>query len=149
MIFTTLAFVLFMAVVLPVYWAVRSDRWRLPFLFAANFFFYGWWDWRFTALLLFVIVVAFVGGRALAAAAGTRAKVILWTACGVQLLVLGYFKYANFFITSLQRSVESFGGQLTWTTLNIILPVGISFYIFQAISYLAVSYTHLTLPTKA
>jgi alginate O-acetyltransferase complex protein AlgI len=110
MIFTTLAFVLFMAVVLPVYWGLRSDRWRLPFLFAANFFFYGWWDWRFMALLLFVIVVAFAGGRALAAATGGRAKAILWTACGVQLAVLGYFKYVNFFMGSLQRGVESLGG---------------------------------------
>lgn len=140
MIFSTLAFVLFMAVVLPVYWGLRSDRWRLPFLFAANFFFYGWWDWRFMALLLFVIVVAFAGGRTLAAAAGRRAKVILWTACGVQLAVLGYFKYVNFFMGSLQRGVESLGGELTWTTLNIVLPVGISFYIFQAISYLVSVY---------
>jgi len=140
MIFSTLAFVLFMAVVLPVYWGLRSDRWRLPFLFAANFFFYGWWDWRFMALLLFVIVVAFAGGRALAAAAGRPAKAILWTACGVQLAVLGYFKYANFFMGSVQRGVESLGGELTWTTLNIVLPVGISFYIFQAISYLVSVY---------
>jgi alginate O-acetyltransferase complex protein AlgI len=149
MIFSTLAFVLFMAVVLPVYWGLRSDRWRLPFLFAANFFFYGWWDWRFMALLLFVIVVAFAGGRSLArtVAGSGRAKAILWVSCGVQLLVLGYFKYANFFITSVQRGVEQFGGELTWTTLNIILPVGISFYIFQAISYL-VSVYRGTIPVE-
>jgi D-alanyl-lipoteichoic acid acyltransferase DltB (MBOAT superfamily) len=147
MIFSTLAFVLFMAAVLPVYWLLRSDRWRLPLLFAANLFFYGWWDWRFTALLLFVIVVAFAGGRALAQVVGGRRKFILWTACGVQLLVLGYFKYANFFITSVQRGVESFGGELTWTTLNIVLPVGISFYIFQAISYL-VSVYRGTIPVE-
>lgn len=142
MIFSTLAFVLFLAAVLPVYWMLRSDRWRLPLLFAANFFFYGWWDWRFTALLLFVIVVAYAGGRWLARAVAGEgpAKVILWFSCGVQLAVLGYFKYADFFIENVRRTAEAMGWQPTWTTLNLVLPVGISFYIFQAISYLVSVY---------
>jgi len=149
MIFSTLAFVLFLAAVLPVYWALRSDRWRLPFLFAANFFFYGWWDWRFTALLFFIMVVAYAGGRALvrAVAGGGCARAILWLFCAVQLAVLGYFKYADFFIESVRRTAEAMGWQPTWTTLNLILPVGISFYIFQAISYL-VSVYRGTIPVE-
>lgn len=138
-----------MAVVLPAYWGLRSDRWRLPLLFAANFFFYGWWNWRFTALLLFVIVVAYAGGRGLARAAvgSARAKALLWFSCGVQLAVLGYFKYADFFIENVRRTAESFGWQPGWTSLNLILPVGISFYIFQAISYL-VSVYRGTIPAE-
>lgn len=140
MIFSTLSFLLFLGVVLPAFWALRSDRGRLPLLFAANFFFYGWWDWRFTALLIFVIATAWTGGRALAAAAGKRAKCILWAACGLQLAVLGYFKYADFFARNLQAALGRFGFDPGWTALNIILPVGISFYIFQAISYLVSVY---------
>lgn len=142
MIFTTFAFALFLAVVLPLYWFLRSDRWRLPLLFAANFFFYGWWDWRFTALLLFVVVVAYAAGLLIAVSSppSRRARAILWISCSVQLAVLGYFKYADFFIENVRRTAEAMGWQPTWTTLNLILPVGISFYIFQAISYLVSVY---------
>ena len=149
MIFTTLTFALFLALLLPLYWLLRSDRWRLPLLFAANFFFYGWWDWRFTALLFFVIVVAYAGGLLLAGAASPsrRAKTILWISCGVQLAVLGYFKYADFFIANVRRVAESMGLEPGWTALNLILPVGISFYIFQAISYL-VSVYRQTVPCE-
>lgn len=149
MIFNTFAFLVFLAVLLPAYWALRSDRWRLPLLFAANFFFYGWWDWRFTFLLLFAVLVAFAGGRRIAGATpgSSAAKWTLYMSCALQLAVLGYFKYTNFFITSIRRAVEGLGGDLTWTTLNIILPVGISFYIFQAISYL-VSVYRQTVPCE-
>ncbi|MFM8459616.1 MAG: MBOAT family O-acyltransferase, partial [Chthoniobacterales bacterium] len=142
MIFTTLTFAIFLALVLPLYWSLRSDRWRLPLLFAANFVFYGWWDWRFTALLFFVIVVAYAGGLLLARAvpSSRRAKAILLISCGVQLAVLGYFKYADFFIANVRSVAESMGLQPGWTALHLILPVGISFYIFQAISYLVSVY---------
>jgi len=149
MIFTTLAFALFLALVLPLYWLLRSDRWRLPLLFAANFLFYGWWDWCFTALLLFVIVVAYAGGLLLAGIAppSRLARAILWIACSVQLAVLGYFKYADFFIANVRNVAESMGLEPGWTALNLILPVGISFYIFQAISYLVSVYRE-TIPCE-
>lgn len=142
MIFTTFAFLVFLAVVLPSYWALRSDRWRLPLLFAANFFFYGWWDWRFVALLLFVIIVAYAGGMLIAKLPkfSRSAKATLWFSCSVQLAVLGYFKYADFFITNFRDMAESLGWQPGWTSLHLILPVGVSFYIFQAISYLVSVY---------
>ncbi len=142
MIFTTLPFVLFFALVVPLYWTLRDDRWRHRMLFAANFVFYGWWDWRFAGLLLFVVLVSHAGGAwvARAVGAGRDARIPLYVSCGVQLGVLGYFKYTNFFLGSVQGLIESFGGQPGWTTLNIILPVGISFYIFQAISYLVSVY---------
>lgn len=137
MIFTTITFLIFLAVVLPLYWTLPSDRWRLPLLFAANFVFYGWWDWRFTALLLLVVVLCFFGGRLIGRTQGSRrATIALYVYCGAQLALLGYFKYANFFMDSVRRVAAGFGVEPTWTALNIILPVGISFYIFQAISYL-------------
>lgn len=142
MIFTTLAFLAFLLVVLPLYWALRKDRWRQWLLLGANFFFYGWWDWRFTSLLLAVILVSWGSGLAIArGGAGTvLARRWMYGACTVQLLLLGYFKYANFFLGSLQSAVVQLGGEVTWTTLNIILPAGISFYVFQAISYIVSVY---------
>jgi alginate O-acetyltransferase complex protein AlgI len=141
MIFTTLPFLVFLLLVLAVFWTMRSDRWRHPFLFFANFFFYGWWDWRFVLLLLAVVVIAYFIALRISPAAGTAAG-RRWVALGCVLLVgiLGYFKYTGFFADALARALEAIGGSAGWTTLNIILPVGISFYIFQAVSYLVTVY---------
>jgi len=138
MIFNSLAFLCFALVVVPTFWALRSDRWRHPLLFAANFVFYGWWDWRFTGLLLGVVVMSWGCGLWVAGspAGGRRRAALLWS-CAFQLAVLGYFKYTDFFIASVRSAFAGFGVELGWTTLNIILPAGVSFYIFQAISYLA------------
>lgn len=62
MVFNSLIFLFFIAVLLPVYWGFRNDRWRRPLLFAANFLFYGWWDWRFTASLFGVMATTWAGG---------------------------------------------------------------------------------------
>ena len=138
MIFNSLAFLIFAAVVVTLFWALRSDRWRLPVLFAANFVFYGWWDWRFTGVLLAVVVLAWVWGIWISKvrdAGGNSRAVLLW-GCGAQLAVLGYFKYANFFAENLRAALAAVGWEPGWTTLNILLPAGVSFYVFQAISYL-------------
>lgn len=143
MVFNSLIFLLFIALLLPAYWGLRSDGWRHPLLFAANFLFYGWWDWRFMALLFGVMATTWAGGLWIASAlgqAGRNPRRALFWSCAVQLGVLGYFKYANFFSGSLQHALQAVGINPGWTTLNIILPAGISFYIFQAISYLASIY---------
>jgi len=142
MIFTTLPFLVFLAVTLAAYWALREDRWRHPLLLAANLFFYGWWDWRFTSLLLAVIAISYVAALRVGAAqpGGRTARAWMYAACFGQLALLGYFKYANFFLGSLKGAIEGLGGQVGWTTLSIILPAGISFYIFQAISYIVSVY---------
>ena len=140
MAFNSLIFLLFIAILLPAYWGFRSDRWRLPLLFAANFLFYGWWDWRFMALLFGVMAMTWAGGLWIAGTLGNpggNARRALFWCCLVLLGVLGYFKYANFFSGSFQHALQAVGINPGWTTLNIILPAGISFYIFQAISYLA------------
>ncbi len=88
-------------------------------------------------LLLFVVVICHIGGLVLARFHGSRkATMCLYLFCGIQLLLLAYFKYTGFFMDQLLGVAKGFGISPTWTTVNIILPVGISFYIFQAISYL-------------
>ncbi|MFZ4115977.1 MAG: MBOAT family O-acyltransferase [Chthoniobacterales bacterium] len=140
MIFTTLPFFFFLLVVLGIYWALPSDRFRHPFLFGANFFFYGWWNWKFTALLFIVILISYGAGRFLEQAETQFKKRIMFGACALLLGILGYFKYTNFFLESIHLAFEKIGGTLGWTTLKIILPAGISFYIFQAISYVVTVY---------
>jgi len=135
--FNTLPFLIFLAVILPLFWFLKSDKWRHLLLFAANFFFYGWWDWRFTALLLLVVAVSHAGSWAILR---WKSRWPLYATCGAQLVILGYFKYAGFFADNLRGALSVFGLEPGWTTLNIILPVGISFYIFQSISYLVSVY---------
>jgi alginate O-acetyltransferase complex protein AlgI len=141
-IFTTLAFLLFISLLVPLYWGLRSDRRRLPLLFTANFFFYGWWDWRFTGLLLLVVILSWGGGLYIAHVVwrGGNAKKGLLVSCALLLGVLGYFKYADFFIQNFRHALGTLGVDAGFTTLNIILPAGVSFYIFQAISYLVSVY---------
>lgn len=143
MAFNSLIFLSFIALLLSLYWGVKTDRWRHPLLFAANFLFYGWWDWRFAGLLLLVIIFSWAGGLWIArelGSAGGNPRRALFVCCVTELAVLGYFKYANFFVSSLKQSLGAAGIDVGWTTLNIVLPAGISFYIFQAISYLATVY---------
>lgn len=94
------------------------------FLLAASYFFYGYWDWRFCFLLLFVTVVSYV------AALYAKNKIVYAVGIVVPLAVLGIFKYFNFFLASAAAIIEKELG-----VLRIILPVGISFYTFQALSY--------------
>lgn len=97
---------------------------------------------RFTALLVAVILISYVA-RILIERAGEslqRGRAVLVIASGLLLTILCYFKYTNFFLSSLHGLIENIGGHLAWTTLKIILPAGISFYIFQAISYIVTIY---------
>lgn len=100
---------------------------RHMILLIASYIFYGWWDWRFCFLILFVTVTAYLAGLL------HQNKTVVVMAVCVVLVVLGIFKYYNFFVESFCElfSISSAG------TINIILPVGISFYTFQAISYIA------------
>jgi D-alanyl-lipoteichoic acid acyltransferase DltB (MBOAT superfamily) len=138
MLFNTLQFAIFMLLTLCVYWSLPSDRWRHPFLLAGSLFFYAYWDWRFVALLLGVIVVSYVCALAIARAParGKAARGWLTVACVANLGLLCAFKYSNFFLDSLKTAMERLGVDAPWSTLNIILPVGISFYVFQSLTYL-------------
>jgi alginate O-acetyltransferase complex protein AlgI len=131
MLFNSIDFILFFAVVYGLYLVLnhRAQNWML--LVASNFF-YGCWDWRFLFLLWFTMTVDFFCGRAIHRSDDprTRKRLLLFSLFS-NLGVLFFFKYFGFFSESLQALFLRFGVELDWVTLRIVLPVGISFYTFQ------------------
>ncbi|WP_306250417.1 MBOAT family protein [Parvularcula sp. IMCC14364] len=139
MIFTSYQFAIFFLLALVSYWAIGTTRLRHIFLLIASFWFYAAWDWRFLALLAAVIMVAWAGPK-LFDRYPDRKKLILTLSIVALLCLLGTFKYFNFFTDSFVDILNVIGFNAAYSTLNIILPVGISFYIFQAVSYLVDAY---------
>jgi alginate O-acetyltransferase complex protein AlgI len=137
MLFPTATFAVFFVLVLPLSWLLmpRGERWR-PFIVVASFVFYAGWDWRFCFLLAFSIAWNHVFAGAIHARRdpGTR-KWLLAAAVAGNLGLLGYFKYYGFFITSTNNLFALAGVDLPLEVRSIVLPVGISFYTFMAISY--------------
>jgi alginate O-acetyltransferase complex protein AlgI len=131
MLFNSLHFAVFFVAVLSIYWALPG-AWKKPFLIGASYFFYAAWDYRFVALLVFTTGVDFACGRLIhdAETPGGR-KLFLTLSLSANLAVLGFFKYFNFFMDSFC----SLFGVSTSLGLSIILPVGVSFYTFQSMSY--------------
>lgn len=134
MVFTQIEFFIFLAVVFLFVATVKGNETRKIFLLAASWYFYAYWDWRFLGLLLVSITVDYYIGLALerTACAKTRRALLLFSLI-FNFGVLGFFKYFNFFVTSLAGMLQPLG--LNVSTLSIILPVGISFYTFQSLSY--------------
>ena len=150
MFFNSFVFFIFLALVLPVFYLLRGQRQKASWLLIASYVFYGYWDWRFCSLLLISTVVDFFVGRALHAADDeTRRKHLLWVSCAVNLGILGIFKYFNFFAASIQDTAQSMGMTVDFLHLNIILPVGISFYTFQTMSYTIDIYRRKLEPTDS
>jgi len=121
------------------YWFVFKPR-RLQnlFLVVASYVFYGWWDWRFLLLIALTSACSYASGLLLEHYEGRRKaqKIVSASNIVLNLLILGVFKYYNFFVESLETLFSSlFNYHLDWVTINVILPVGISFYTFQALSY--------------
>jgi alginate O-acetyltransferase complex protein AlgI len=112
---------------------LRKNSHKVSWLVAGGAFFYGYWDWRFLSLLLFITVFDFYMGRQIHAARGARRKRLLIFNVCVNLSILLVFKYLNFFILSANELLGPLGFHLQ--TLNIILPIGISFFVFEVISY--------------
>ena len=132
MLFPTFTFAVFFAVVLPLSWALRgrATAWKILIL-TASAVFYGYWDWRFLGLLALMILVNEVAAVAVhRQPEPVRRKRLTGTAVVFDLAVLGVFKYYGFFVSSLE---DSFG--LEGPALDIVLPIGVSFFTFQAISY--------------
>ncbi len=116
---------------------------------AASYLFYGWWDWRFLLLIAFTTLCSFFSGVLLEKYEGRR-MVQKWISASniiLNLLILCYFKYFNFFGENFAALLRSIGIQADWVTLDILLPVGISFYTFQALSYTIDVYRHTMKPT--
>ncbi|KAA6316167.1 Peptidoglycan O-acetyltransferase, partial [termite gut metagenome] len=117
---------------------------------AASYFFYGWWDWRFLILIAFTSLCSYYSGILLEKAESKRTKQKWISASNIvlNLLILGIFKYFNFFSESFAALFQSFGYRMDTVTLDILLPVGISFYTFQALSYTIDVYQHKIKPTR-
>ncbi|OYP37340.1 MBOAT family O-acyltransferase [Rhodopirellula sp. MGV] len=132
--FTITEFFIFFAVVLVAVWQLRTRLQRNVLLLVASYYFYAYWDYRFCGLLLLSTIVDFVAGRQieLATSQQQRRRWLALSLC-VNLGSLGFFKYCNFFIESAQALLAPIGFDVS--TLEIVLPVGISFYTFQTLSY--------------
>ncbi len=151
MLFNSLEFFVFLPIVFALYWLIGSKHIKAQNLLIAfsSYVFYGWWDWRFLSLILFSSLVDYSIGRALGKTeVKSKRKAFLWISICVNLGFLGFFKYYNFFIDSLISSFTFFGQELSINTLNIILPVGISFYTFQTLSYTIDVYNKKLEPTN-
>ena len=151
MLFNSLEFAVFFTVVFIFYWFVFTKYLRLQNLFivTAGYFFYGWWDWRFLVLLFISSLVDYI--VALKIETHTEKiyrKIWLIVSFVVNIGILGFFKYYNFFIDSFSEMLQVFGFSPNIHSLHIILPVGISFYTFQTMSYTIDVYHNKLKPTK-
>lgn len=133
MVFTEISFAIFMVLVFALYWALRGClRIQNSLLLAVSYLFYAWWDWRFLGLIVFTSCFTYYTAR-LTSATGAKRWMILNVV--LNLAILCVLKYFNFFGENLARLFQLFGFGLDWVTLDILLPVGVSFYTFQALGY--------------
>jgi D-alanyl-lipoteichoic acid acyltransferase DltB (MBOAT superfamily) len=138
MLFPTPEFAVFFFVVFIAAWALRDrNEWRKGLLLACSYFFYGWWDWRLVSLLAGSSAMNYTAGLLIAGCSNpqTRRRIVV-TATALNLGVLGIFKYYNFFLDSLTDVLLALGIQRDMPFLEIVLPIGISFFTFHGISYI-------------
>ena len=139
MLFNSLEFLFFLPIVFLLYWFVfRGRRWQNLLIVAASYVFYGWWDWRFLSLLAFTSLCSYASGLLLERNEGNRKaqKIVSAGNIVLNIAILGVFKYFNFFVDNLDLLFTSlFNYHIDWVTMKVILPIGISFYTFQALSY--------------
>ena len=138
MLFNSIDFAIFLPIVFLLYWFVfkKDLKHQNILLVVASYVFYGWWDWRFLSLIVFSSVVDFMIGRFLSSTDDPKKrKGLLIISILVNIGFLGFFKYFNFFAESFAEAFTFLGGHFEPSRLNIILPVGISFYTFQTLSY--------------
>jgi alginate O-acetyltransferase complex protein AlgI len=138
MLFNSIEFGIFLPIVFSIYWLISNEKvtHQNAFLILVSYFFYGWWDWRFLSLIAFSSGVDYFMGVQLSKTENqSRRKLFLWTSIFINLGFLGFFKYFNFFAQSFVDAFTLFGQNIDPTRLEIILPVGISFYTFQTLSY--------------
>lgn len=151
MLFHSIDFAIFLPIVFIVYWYVIGNSLKAQnlFLVLASLLFYGWWDSRFLSLLLFSTVIDYGIGLLMGRCTTQRMRqFLLCVSLTVNLGVLAFFKYCNFFISSFNDAFSLFGQELRIDSLNIILPVGISFYTFQTLSYTIDVYRRKLEPTR-
>lgn len=151
MLFNSIDFALFLPIVFILYWFATNNNLKLQnfLIVAASYLFYGWWDWKFLSLILFSSIVDYLVGLGLSKQESKiKRKLLLWTSIIVNLGFLGVFKYYNFFLENFITAFTFFGTKINSNSLDIILPVGISFYTFQTLSYSIDVYKKKLEPTK-
>lgn len=151
MLFNSIEFAIFLPIVFVLYWFVTQKNLNRQnaLVLCASFIFYGWWDWRFLSLIVFSSIVDFLVGWGLAKTElQSKRRLLLLTSIIVNLGFLGFFKYFNFFAESFADAFTLLGKPIEVNRLNIILPVGISFYTFQTLSYSIDVYRRKLEPTK-
>ncbi|RLD39899.1 MAG: MBOAT family protein [Bacteroidetes bacterium] len=151
MLFNSIDFAVFLPIVFILYWFVANKNLKLQniLIVIASYIFYGWWDWRFLSLILFSTIIDYTVGLQLSKEENiSKRKILLWISILVNLGFLGFFKYYNFFIDNFITAFSFFGMEIKANSLNIILPVGISFYTFQTLSYTIDVYKRKLEPTK-
>ncbi len=138
MLFNSIDFAVFLPIVFLLYWYVlnKNINHQKLLVVAASYLFYGWWDWRFLSLIIFSTLVDYFIAIGLKNQQDEkRRKLLLWGSLTINLGFLGFFKYYNFFLDNFVQAFSFFGHEISVSSLNIILPVGISFYTFQTLSY--------------
>lgn len=160
MVFNSFAFFVFLPIVFTVYWCLNKNlRWQNLFIVAASYVFYGWWDWRFLILIAFTTLCSWTSGMLMSKVSNTcvadksvdneklirKRKWITATNIIINLFVLCVFKYYDFFVVEF---CNLFGCSSNGILLNVLLPVGISFYTFQALSYSIDVYRGKINPTR-
>lgn len=151
MLFNSIDFAIFLPIVFVLYWFVTNKNLTAQNLLivGSSYVFYGWWDWRFLALIFISTLIDYFIGKGL----GKEEKklnrnILLWTSIAVNLGFLGFFKYYNFFVDNFITAFSFLGAEIQPNNLEIILPVGISFYTFQTLSYTIDVYRRNLEPTN-
>jgi len=151
MTFNSFEFLFFAPLIFIIYWLIPKQKFRIQnvLLLAASYFFYGFWDWRFLGLIIFSSIVDFCIGIGLGNTTDkTKRKILLWTSIITNIGLLGVFKYFDFFSESFSQLASNIGFNTSPFLLNVLLPVGISFYTFQTLSYTIDVYRKKMEPSK-
>ena len=151
MLFNSIEFIIFLPLVFLLYWFVfKKLNLQNVFVVAASYLFYGWWDWRFLLLIAITSLCSYLSGTGIERHEGNRRRQKRISALNIvlNLSILCCFKYFNFFSENFAQLLRSFGCEPDAVTLNILLPVGISFYTFQALSYTIDVYRHRLKATR-
>ncbi len=138
MLFNSIEFLFFLPVVFLLYWIVFSKKVKVQnsLIVISSYFFYAWWDWRFLALIISSSICDYTLGRLIEKSIHPKQRrLYLWLSIGINIGILAFFKYVNFFSESFENLLALFGMQADFITLNLIIPIGISFYTFQTLSY--------------
>ena len=151
MLFNSLDFAIFLPIFFILYWYVTNRNLQLQnfLIVVASYIFYGWWDWRFLFLIFFSSITDYIIGKCLQITEKEKyRKTLLWISIVTNIGFLGFFKYYNFFVDSFVTAFSFFCKSISVYSLDIILPVGISFYTFQTLSYTIDVYKKKLEPAK-